>query len=197
MFFAWDGILPIAVKYNRIYAVTRKNRIITSCLSAIAISQFIFGLYWTAYGASEGGESPTRCYLQSLLISVLQRNRTCRSHLTYIRVVLSCKIGPWKSHLPLYLLYMVRNFLCSLSGGRHQPRSSHRPHSILAHRLSRGAVQYFQDPDDPSIQNYSTRRDVLFPGYIHFARRISTVFIIHDGKGIVILFRPYGLLRPS
>jgi hypothetical protein len=39
-------------KRNRIYAVTRKNRMIVSCLGVITISQFILGLYVAAYAAA-------------------------------------------------------------------------------------------------------------------------------------------------
>ena len=50
----------IVAECNRIYAVTSKNRMITSCLCVIMASQFILGLYWTAYTAVEGGESLTK-----------------------------------------------------------------------------------------------------------------------------------------
>ena len=40
---------------NRIYAVTTKDRIITSCFGVIVVSQFILGLYTIIYAAMQGG----------------------------------------------------------------------------------------------------------------------------------------------
>ena len=45
---------------NRIYAITRKNRIVTSFFCVLTMSQFIFGLYITGYAAKGGGESMTK-----------------------------------------------------------------------------------------------------------------------------------------
>jgi len=42
---------------RRIYAITSKNRIITSCFGAITISQFSLGLYVVADAAGRGCES--------------------------------------------------------------------------------------------------------------------------------------------
>jgi hypothetical protein len=44
---------------HRIYAVTRRNRTIVSCLGVITISQFALGLYATAYAAARRCESVT------------------------------------------------------------------------------------------------------------------------------------------
>ena len=51
----------ITTERNRIYAITRKNRIITSCFGVITISQFILGLYLIAYAAIRGCEFVTKC----------------------------------------------------------------------------------------------------------------------------------------
>jgi hypothetical protein len=54
----------IATEWNRIYAVTSKNRVIVSCFGAMTISQFAFGLYAIVYAAVSGCESATMCRLQ-------------------------------------------------------------------------------------------------------------------------------------
>ena len=54
-----DGFVLITAERNRIYAITSKNRIITSCLGVITISQFVLGLYLIAYTATIGGEFVT------------------------------------------------------------------------------------------------------------------------------------------
>jgi len=48
-----DSFVLIAVERDRIYAVTSKSWIIASCFGIITISQFILGLYVTAYGGCE------------------------------------------------------------------------------------------------------------------------------------------------
>ena len=65
----------IVAEWNRIYAVTGKNRTITACLGMITISQFTLGLYSTIFSAM-GGESLTRWCLQFLPVSVLQHNKS-------------------------------------------------------------------------------------------------------------------------
>ena len=55
-----DGLMLITAQRNRIYAITSKNRIITSCFGAITISQFILGLYLIAYAAIRGCEFVTK-----------------------------------------------------------------------------------------------------------------------------------------
>jgi len=43
-----------AVLTLRVYAITSKNRVITSCLCVVTVSQFILGLYLTTYAATRG-----------------------------------------------------------------------------------------------------------------------------------------------
>jgi hypothetical protein len=59
----------ITTERNRIYAVTRKNRIILSCFSVITISQFALGLYGVAYAATRKCGSVTWCRPRFLLIN--------------------------------------------------------------------------------------------------------------------------------
>jgi len=54
--FRSNGLVLIVAEWNRIYAVTNKNRIITSCLSILTISQFSLGLYVTVSAAKAGRE---------------------------------------------------------------------------------------------------------------------------------------------
>ena len=61
VFLGGGGFALITVEWDRIYAVTRKNRIIASCLSAISISQLILGLYMTVDTVRRGCESVTNC----------------------------------------------------------------------------------------------------------------------------------------
>jgi len=90
----------IIIGWNRIYAVTRKNHIITMGFGLITISQFTLGLYLIA---KQGGESLTKWRPQSIPTPILQHSKPYRSHLTLIECVFSHDIGPWKSDLPLYL----------------------------------------------------------------------------------------------
>ena len=69
--FRSNGLVLIVAEWNRIYAVTNKNRIITSCLSILTISQFSLGLYVTVSAAKAGREFvirlppqllPTSCF---------------------------------------------------------------------------------------------------------------------------------------
>jgi hypothetical protein len=47
------------------------------------------------------------------------------------------------------------------------------------------------------LQDYSTRRDVLFPDYIHFTFRTRADSVPREGKDVVIMFYLLcGLLRP-
>ena len=64
----------ITVERDRIYAVTRMNGIIASCFGVITISQFILGLYITAYPAKGGCESVINRPLQLLPTSLFQRH---------------------------------------------------------------------------------------------------------------------------
>ena len=47
-FFASDGFVLTRAEWNRIYAITSKNRIIALCFGVITISQFGLGLYITS-----------------------------------------------------------------------------------------------------------------------------------------------------
>ena len=62
-----DGFMLITAERNRIYAITRKNRIITSLFCVITISQFILGLYLTVYVAMRGGAFVTSATHDSYL----------------------------------------------------------------------------------------------------------------------------------
>ena len=57
-----DSFMLITTEHNRIYAVTGKNRTITSCFCMISISQLILGLYITIHAATRGGESVIKCH---------------------------------------------------------------------------------------------------------------------------------------
>ena len=60
VFLGSDCFVLITVEPNRIYAVTRKNRIIASCFGVITVLQFVLGLYITVYAAKGGSESVTK-----------------------------------------------------------------------------------------------------------------------------------------
>ena len=60
VFFCGNGLVLIVAKLSRIYAVTNKSRIITSCFCIITISQFSLGLHATVYAAKAGRESVIR-----------------------------------------------------------------------------------------------------------------------------------------
>ena len=67
-----DGFMLITAERNRIYAVTNKNRKITSCFGVVMVSQLTVGIYLTAYTAKTGGESVTKhhpWFLSILLFS--------------------------------------------------------------------------------------------------------------------------------
>jgi len=84
VFFRSGGLVLIFVKLNRIYAVTRKNRIIVSCLGVITISQFGLGLYATAYAVKAGCESVIKRRPQLPPTSPFQRRGTHRFHFRFI-----------------------------------------------------------------------------------------------------------------
>ena len=77
--FCNDNLVLIVGKWNRIYAITGKNRIVTSCLGVMTISQFSLGLYMAAYAAKRGCEFTTNCAQNLLPMSMFQRDRH-RSH---------------------------------------------------------------------------------------------------------------------
>ena len=64
---------------------------------------------------------------------------------------------------------------------------SYRLSSLLGHHLCCGTVQRIQGPDTWSVQDYSTRCDVLFPGCIHFASHGHVFSLIRKCKDIFII----------
>ena len=76
VFLGSDCFVLIAVESNRIYAVTRKNRIIASCFGVIAMSQVVLGLYMTAFAAKAGCKSVIKRPLQPLPTLLFQRHRS-------------------------------------------------------------------------------------------------------------------------
>jgi len=84
------------VERDRIYAITSKNRIITSFFCLIMISQFIGGLYLTVYVAVSGGGSVTKCHLR-FLPTTLQRDQSSRSRFRFLWYAFSRGVGAWKS----------------------------------------------------------------------------------------------------
>jgi hypothetical protein len=93
-----------------------------------------------------------------------------------------------KSHFSPCLSRSVRDLSWPVSR-RHPLRSSHRHPSFLNHHLSRGAVQHKQGTDSETLQDYSARCDVLFPGYIHFTPSVRDVSGVRKCKDIVIILR--------
>ena len=77
--FCSKGLVLITVEWNRIYAVTGKNRIVTSCLGVMTMSQFSLGLYMTINAAKRGCKFMTKCAPQFLPTSVFQRYQRDRS----------------------------------------------------------------------------------------------------------------------
>jgi len=74
-------------------------------------------------------------------------------------------------------------------GGIHSdyPRLS----SLFSHRLSRGTVQHNQDTNTQSVEDYSARYNVLFPGHIHFTFRVRDVPLFRERKHVVIIRHPF------
>jgi len=83
---------------------------------------------------------------------------------------------------------MVRNF-SRPSSIIHSNYS--RLSSLLTHRLSRGTVQRDQDTDTQSVEDYSARCNVLFPGHIHFTFRVRDVPLFRKRKHVVIIYHPF------
>ena len=83
-FFGSDGFMLIAAEQDRIYAVTRKSRMIASCFSVITISQFILGLYLSSYAAARGGEPVTKSCPLFLPTSMFQPYSSHRSRFRFI-----------------------------------------------------------------------------------------------------------------
>jgi len=63
VFFGRDELVLITTEWNRIYAITNKNPVITSCFSVIMVSQFILGLYLIVFAAMRGGEFLNAAYV--------------------------------------------------------------------------------------------------------------------------------------
>ena len=80
--FVRDRFVLITTERNRIYAVTKKNRVVTSCFGVITISEFVLGLYVSAHAATRGGESVTGCHSR-FLPAMFQRNLSYRFHFPY------------------------------------------------------------------------------------------------------------------
>ena len=78
---------------------------------------------------------------------------------------------------------------------RHRSWSSYRPSSLLGHHLSCGTVQHERDPNSETIQDYSTRCDILFPGYIQFTSRACDVSMVCKCKNIVTMFYHFSTAR--
>ena len=74
-------------------------------------------------------------------------------------------------------------------GGVHSdyPRLS----SLLSHRLSRGTVQRNEDTNTQSVEDYSARCNVLFPGHIHFAFCVRDIPLVRKRKHVVIIHHPF------
>jgi len=161
----------------------------------MTISQFILGLYVAVRAEKGGGEPAIKYHLLFLPISIFQRYR---SHFQFMWYVFSWDRGLWILHIPSYLSYTVRSFSCP-SFKRHPLWSSPRLSSLLRRRLSCGPVQRTGGPDTQSTQDYSTRRDVLLPGHIHFTIRVRDVCSVRKCRDIVIILYHsplYGSLMP-
>ena len=74
-------------------------------------------------------------------------------------------------------------------GGIHSdyPRLS----NLLSHRLSRGTVQRNEDTNTRSVEDYSARCNVLFPGHIHFAFCVRDIPLVRKRKHVVIIHHPF------
>ena len=147
--------------------------------------QLILGIYLIVYTATREGGSVTECHPRFLTMMF-------QSNLSYFRFIWGAfwwDMSPWNSDLLSYLSYTVRGFSRS-SYRRHPPWSSRRPSSLFTHRLSRGAVKRKQGPDSETVQDYSTRCDVLFPVYIHFTSRGRAVSVVRKCKHIFTILYP-------
>jgi len=82
VFFGRNGFVLITTERIRIYAVTNRNRMITSCFCLISISQFILGLYIISRTVTRGGKPLTKHYPQ-FLPTAFQRNPSYRSHFRF------------------------------------------------------------------------------------------------------------------
>ena len=191
VFLGSNGLVLITAERNRIYAITHKSWMTTSCFGVITISQFILGLYLTADTAERRCKSVNRFPHDSCLLH--------RFSATYFT-------GPASGLYDVYLrgtaVYGNRiyhhctrirygtSLALHRSSRRHQFGPSQRPTSLLGHRLSRSTVQRNQGPDTQSIEDYHTRCDVLFPGHIHLTSRGRAVSLVRKRRHIVIIHYP-------
>jgi len=191
VFLGGDGFVLTMAEWNRIYAITHKSWITTSCFGVITISQFILGLYLTVDTAERRCKSVDRFSHDSCLLH-------CFSTADFT--------GPasdlYDVHLRGAIVYGNRiyhhcprirygtSLALHWSSRRHLLRSSPRLSSVLGHRLSRGTVQRNQGPDTQSIEDCNTRCDVLFPGHIHLTSPGSDVSLVRKRKHIVAIYHP-------
>ncbi|KAF9645533.1 hypothetical protein BDM02DRAFT_3262853 [Thelephora ganbajun] len=73
--FVWSTLLAQVALTLRIYAITGKNRTITTCFGVITTSQFVFGLYLTGYAATEGTQQILPIPLDAYRICIFVRHR--------------------------------------------------------------------------------------------------------------------------
>jgi len=76
-----------AVLTLRVYAITSKNRVITSCLCVVTVSQFILGLYLTTYAATRGAQPIIPIPLQVYMICVFAEHRALEIGFTVMSLV--------------------------------------------------------------------------------------------------------------
>jgi len=190
VFFGMGGFVLITTEWNRIYAVTKKNRMIASCFFVITISQFALGLYQVAYTATRGGESVTGCRPWFLPI-MFQRNPSHRSHFRFTWYAFSCNIGPCKLGWPPYLSCLVRNLSCPWSR-RHPPWSSiinHPPDflafSIIVYRVVQSNTDRIPIPRlfKIIVQDATYYFLVIFTSHL-----VLMMFLFRKCKDIVIMF---------
>ena len=60
--------------------------------------------------------------------------------------------------------------------------------NLLSHRLSRGTVQRNEDTNTRSVEDYSARCDMLFPGHIRFAFRVRDIPLFRKRKHAVMTY---------
>ena len=89
---------------------------------------------------------------------------------------LSSNIGTWKSDLPPYLYFTVRNLLCLSSGKGDSCWPFCRPSGLLTHHLSCGTIESVPVSNTQSARDHSTGCDDLFPDYIHLVLELTLIF---------------------
>ena len=171
-FFASDGLVLTRAELNRIYAITSKNRIIASCFGVITISQFGLGLYVTSDTAERGCKSVTKLLQVSCLpqfLSVTDPNDPT-SDLYGVQLHGTVFCGN-RICCNFSSIWYGTSLTLHRSSRRLPSGLFRRLSSLLGHRLSRGTVQRNEDTNTQSVEDYSARCDVLFPGHIHFTFR--------------------------